>query len=250
MMQDYKIKENRFLLWWVIGSALVYPMAIVLGGIMMVPVGMIANFFRPTSYYYDAAYGYDYALYNFLFGAAAVLVLGGVIGYCVGQIQRNLLRRYLFWTADHWRRYSVAGGVIGGALAAFIANLLPVSAGDWKFLVMMPVFVACLSLVQWLTLRQATRSAGLWIFANIIGGVVFSGVLVMNQPDYYSRSYSTTMFFLFGLAVLAQAIITGMMMLWLFEKYAYPPEQDLEAVPVPVESHNPNRKPSVWDDAI
>lgn len=250
-MHNYQIKANRFLLWWVIGSIMVYPMAVILGGILMVPVGMVANFMRPTSYYYYNT-SYHSTLPDFFFGVAVVILLGGVIGFCVGQIQRNLLRRYLYWTADNWRRHSVMGGMGGAILAMMVSNLLPNSAGDWKFLVMMPVYVLCLSIAQWMTLRHATRSAGLWIFANVIGGVVFSGVLVMNQPDYYSRSYNTVMFFLFGLAVFAQAVITGIMMLWLFEKYAYPPEPELEPVPAPIEKTppNPNRKPSVWDDAI
>jgi hypothetical protein len=82
----------------------------------------------------------------------------------------------------------------------------------------------------------------LWVLGNIIAGVVFSGLILRNQPDTYYGSDGSQMLMI-SLAVLAQGLITGYVMLFLFEKKLMPmtPDGHEEIVAGPK---------SVWDEAI
>lgn len=245
-MQHYEICPNRFLVWWLVGSVLVYPLAVIVGAIAVFVMGaamsLLTNMTGVPTYRLTGA-----PLPALIYSGLTVATLGACIGFSVGHIQRHLLRRYLFWTAESWRRLSTMGGACGSLSVAGVYLLLSIIVRnpDVMALALMPVFILVVSLFQWRTLRHATRSAGLWVLANVTGGLVFSGLIIMNQPEFYSRSYNLSMLLLAGLAVLSQGFITGFMMLWLFEKFAYPPvDEDGDGKP------DRDRKPSVWDDAI
>ncbi|MCU0511639.1 MAG: hypothetical protein MUE40_03620 [Anaerolineae bacterium] len=238
-----EIRGNRFLGWWLVGSALVYPMSVLLAALAVMIFSAVFSFVTGLIGLNVLTRSYPDLLSLVSFAAIAA-ILGGSIGYSLGHIQRYLLRRHLYWTADGWRRASVVGGVVGGLAAGGAVSLLSDAArlNDMWLLLPMPVYITVVSVFQWAALRPATRQAWLWVLANLVGGLVYSGLIVMNQPPAYSRTYEETTLLLFGLAVLAQGFITGFVMLWLFEKFAYPLDNDGDGVP--------DQKRSIWDEAI
>jgi hypothetical protein len=243
-MKEIEFRPRAFLLGWLVGGVLVYPITIVLlaalwGGLAVV----FGSFYRS-----DMGSGAT----GFLIAGGAFLISGAVIGFCVGMVQRWLLRRYLSWTADDWRRYSALGGAIGACIAAlvygFAHELMRRRTGynynqiDTAAMVIMPLFIGVVSVMQWLALRHAVRHALLWVMANVVGGLIFSGMLWVNGPRI-DPDYAWIVPFI---AVFGQSFVTGFVMLWLFERMAYPVHDELAPVPVPV-SRGPR---SVWDDAI
>jgi hypothetical protein len=245
-MTEIEFRPRAFLIGWLVGGVLVYPITIVLlaalwGGLAVV----FGSFYRS-----DMGSG----AVGFLTAGAAFLISGAVIGFCVGMVQRWLLRRYLSWTADHWRRYSALGGAIGACVAALVYGLAHElmrqrtgysynrGQADTAAMVIMPLFIGVVSVMQWMTLRHAVRHALLWVMANVVGGLIFSGMLWVNGPKMDPDLAWVAPF----IAVLGQSFVTGSVMLWLFEKLAYP-IQDGEDEPIKVHAHGPR---SVWDEAI
>ena len=231
-----EIKSWRFLGGWLVGSVLIYPVA---GIAVVVVLGLMGMVFNMLGLRYVES---SHPLVQMMLAGGLAALIGSVIGLCVGAIQRFLLRRYLCWTADNWRRYSAVGGALGALLVMAVYTginvFLPTPIAEQLMseaapLLTMPFFVAGISLLQWRALRQATRGAALWILTNIVAGNVFGGLIVMNQPAVYTRSHDTIMLGLITLAVLAQGLITGFVMMWFFERLAYP-AGDLEPVPVRV----------------
>jgi len=242
-MTDIEIRPRAFLIGWLVGGVLVYPIVVMIfaalwGGLALV----FGNFYRP---------GTSGAI-DFIGAMGGVLLSGAAIGFSVGAVQRWLLRRYLCWTADRWRRYSVIGGALGAGVAAlaygFARALIYRRTGyypgstDMAAMVLMPLFVGIVSVLQWMILRYAVKQALLWVLANVVGGLIFSGMLWINAPRMDSDASWIAAF----IAVLGQAFVTGIVMLWLFEKLAYPIQDVDDVEPLP----NPNRPRSVWDEAI
>lgn len=170
-------------------------------------------------------------------GAAAMLLLPGVIlGRAIGWIQHELLRNHLNWEMDDWIRYSTIGGTLGGVLVVFFEYGLSLWLSPMPLLFAMPLFALCLSMCQWLVLRQTARESWLWILGNVSAGVVFSGLLTS-----YSSLLDTPLWIagLWIIATVAQSFITGVVVLWLYDR---PLPQRQEPARVFVEIHtNPNR---------
>jgi hypothetical protein len=238
-MTDVEIRPRAFLIGWLVGGVLVYPIAIVFLAALWGGLALVFGSFRPNN---DGL--------NFIGAAAAFLVSGAAIGFCVGAVQRWLLRRYLCWTADRWRRYSTIGGTVGAAVSmlvyGFARELLRRRTGyyapvDTAAMVVMPLFVGVVSVMQWMTLRHAVKQALLWVMANVVGGLIFSGMFWVNGP----RMDRDMVWIIPFIAVFGQSFITGFVILWLFEKLAYPITDDDD------EDEGLPRKPrSVWDEAI
>lgn len=242
-MTEIEIRPRAFLIGWLVGGVLVYPIVMMIfaalwGGIALT----VGSFYRPGSNEFM----------DFIGLCTGILVSGAAVGFSVGIVQRWLLRRYLCWTADGWRRYSTLGGSLGAVVAAlaygFARALIYRRMGgdyprsiDMAAMVMMPLFIGVMSVLQWMTLRHAVKQALLWVLANVVGGLIFSGMLWINAPRMDSDIAWVAAF----IAVLGQAFVTGIVMLWLFEKLAYPIQDSSDPEPLPL-----NRPRSVWDEAI
>jgi len=244
-MTEIEIRPRAFLIGWLVGGVLVYPIVIMLfaalwGGIALT----VGTFYRPG----------NNGVIDFIGLTAGVLISGAVIGLSVGAVQRWLLRRYLCWTADRWRRYSMLGGALGAAVAALVYSFARMmlyrrtgyypGSMDMAAMVIMPLFVGVMSVLQWMTLRYAVKQSLLWVLSNVVGGLIFSGMLWINAPRMDNDISWIAPF----IAVLGQAFVTGLVMLWLFEKLAYP-IQDIDD-DLPLSKHNPGGPRSVWDEAI
>src|SRR5262245_45315346 len=116
-MHHFEVRPNRFLLWWLVGSVLVYPLAIIMMAVAAFIIGAAASVFASMLRVPLYRLEYTVPLFSLIYGGVMVAVIGAAIGFSLGHIQRHLLRRYLYWTADYWRLLSTLGG-IAGALAA------------------------------------------------------------------------------------------------------------------------------------
>jgi len=136
---SFRIDSNRFLIWWVIGSLLVYPAVAVAFAACVMLLGVAFTLLDGT------LLAWDYLVQDMLIFFGGLMLLGTIIGLCVGQIQRALLRKYLYWTADHWRRYSVLGGLLGALLVTLATFSLPRLDSLPETLLVMPLFVFILT---------------------------------------------------------------------------------------------------------
>ncbi len=198
----------RFLFWWMVANYLVYLVAVLAGG----GLGLVFI-------------GTDRAESPSALGIIAVLVLtGSVTGATAGLIQRKYLRRYLLWTADGWVRWSAIGGAVAGIgllLLVFLAVLVTGSNEEISSMVAVGALPICLLAIsggQWIALKEATRSAWLWVFGNIIAGLVFTGVLAMPIPGPLPASILLRVL----LAPAAQGLISAYVIMHLFAYHAYP----------------------------
>ncbi len=233
----YKIRLIPFYLWWTACAVLVWPLSVIALGVVLMPIGIVFNIVRPLPY--------DSTMLDTLMMFGLMLLGGLIIAAMVGGLQRWLLRTKLYWTADGWRFWTVLGGAFGATIVGlgrlFLDEFASYYAADyWMTLLAMPVFMLCVSLAQWVALRQAVRDAWFWVLGNVVAGMVFGGML-SNNAEGRDAAF---LFFVGG--VLAQAIITGFVLSYLFEKKLLPMQPD----DVENKSADTPRPQSVWDEAI
>lgn len=228
-MENHTINPNRFLRDWIGNSIVIWPIVAVVCFVALAPFAMIYGFALDG--------GITHPFMRWFMAIALMTIPGIVVGYTVGDRQENLIDTHLRWTLRGWTRWSMAGGLIGGFLV-IIKTLFLETLTSHQFLLMsnMPIYVLCLSIAQWQILRQVAREAWLWILGNVVGGIVFSGVLFLNQPSAELPAYIWIVLGLWGLATLAQGAITGILILWLYDRPINEwNNEDAEAVPVYVE---------------
>lgn len=213
-MNEYDNNSRRFLMRWIGASLLVWPVAIVGAGMALLPlVFILGRMFRTIN---DPMSGNGT---DFLF-FISMAIAGAAIGFVIGSFQRYLLRKYLLWTADRWRMASAIGGGIGLLLIAVMGEYSQIS-DERPFLAIMAIFATSLGLVQYFTLRTATRHAWLWILTNVSAGLVFGNIVHTSLPYPFSAQPLWTLMLCVGAAA-AQGFITGLIIHYLFERQSYP----------------------------
>lgn len=251
MRDHFHFKTWQFLFWWVAGSVFVWPLGLVTSALGLMVFVMVIGFFADVFYVGDLPASLSSLLENILIA----LTLGGLIGWSVGVIQKNLLRKYLYWTADGWQSWSTLGGLVGSLALLIVTYAMPsnvntITAIEQPLLIAMPLYVLCLSAVQMVSLSHATRWPGLWVFGNVMAGLAFSGLIFVNGPSLaatWSLEDGSSFLWLAALGVLTQGAMTGLVMLHLFEHHAYLPESPDERER---EDAPPARPASIWDQAI
>lgn len=238
MGKDYHIEARPFLVRWIAYSIIIWPMAIFCVGLLAFGLSIVvASFQNLTSFFW----------LNTMIWLITVPISGAIVGFCVGHLQRGLLRKRLYWAADHWRNMSMVGGVVGTIIVVGLIALLDGEQmnSDDLLILAMPIFMLCVSIAQWIRLRHAVRAAWLWIVSNVAGGMVFSGLVFMNQPDWYSYNYSLLMMGIWFVGIIAQGAITGQIMLHLFQTQLQPMQPETVT-----DGDVDNTSKSVWDEAI
>lgn len=242
----YHYDTNSFWMRWLGSSLFVWPMSIVVTLILFVPVAFLFG-----------AFGLSFinsSVEDVIISGMVMILAGGAIGLSVGFLQRYVLVNVLFWTADHWRLSSTIGGVTGAIVLGVLSLITDqYLLEDTLFTVAaMPIFATVLSLVQVFALRVAVRQSWLWVLANLVGGLVFSGLAMRNSLDPRAWGELVGGLGLSVLAATAQGIVTGYIMLFLFERMAYPfTSEDKDDRPhAEVVEANTEKPQSVWDEAI
>lgn len=237
----YRIKTFSFLSWWLASSVFVWPLAVVALGAVLFPIGMIYSLFSPP-------YGSDKSLYMLIGQVALLPLMGAVIGFIMGSVQRWLFRTKLYWSADGWRFWSLLGGAVGG-LAVYLvfeagrgSPYTFISMNGDGQLMAMPVYLAFVAGFQVMPLRHAVKHPWFWTVANIAAGVAFAGILLNNQAGRYN--YGFMQLGILGLSLAVLGLGTGFTILHLFERHLLPMN------PEGKESPQDTAPRSVWDDAI
>lgn len=239
MKDIYTIKPFSMLAWWVACSIFVWPLTFVV-------IAMIA---LPSTYILSEILPYDSSTPQFLVMVAGVPILGMIIGACMAWLQRWILRTKLYWAADKWFRWSMLGGAVGASIVTLCLIIFQqqpyyLNNGEEIWFIMMPIFLTIVSTFQVLALRHAVKQSWLWIIGHLVAGIVFAGILMSNEPSYYNPSYPMMMLILVLFAVSALGLITGFVLLFLFENKLRPMETtDSDLV-------DDDRPKSIWDEAI
>ena len=211
-MNDAQPNANHFLRQWLAHSLVLWPVAVVASVLAWLPLAVLMVFF---------AQGSELPLLLKIVNSFALMLIpGAAIGYCAGSSQLSLMRDYLNWQPENWIRYST----IGGTLGSFVVLLTTIILRDMmptitQLMIAMPLFALMYSLLQWWTIRKTTRDSWMWVLGNVVGGIVFSGLLFLNQLDGAVADWQKVwMLFMWVFAVLGQATVTGIVLLWLYER--------------------------------
>jgi len=209
-MDERNIHYNRFLWLWLVNGIGAWPISLIASGIVWAPIMLVALFLGRVEAMTS--------LLHLIILSGLLILPGMTIGYCVGDLQYGVIRGHLRWSMVGWRRESIRGGIFGGILAivgwAISTAYFPANV---QWIVMMPLFAFGLSIGQWSVLRRITVDSWMWVLANVAGGLVFSGLLFLNQPLLASPYSAFGVLLLWLLAVLVQGAITGIVLLWLYD---------------------------------
>jgi len=236
-MRRYQYDTTKFWTRWLSGSLLVWPLSLVIGGVLFVPIAFTLGSLIPAL----DGFGSNMSTREALFGGVVILIIGTAIGFSVGYVQRNIFRSVLYWTADGWTTASTIGGFAGAVVSGAVMYVADSPPNDTLSVVLMPVYIGCVGTAQWVTLRVATRSAWLWVLANIVGGLVFSGLMFRNTGMFFLTDGIGPLI-MWAASAAAQGAITGYVILYLFERMAYPYDS--------TEMQTDQQGNSVWDNAI
>jgi hypothetical protein len=227
-MQTVQIDPNRFLRHWLLNAVLVWPVVGVACLVLWSPLTLFLTMLG------------GYRAFSFLSELASLLSLlimpSLVIGYFVGIFQRNLLAEELQWEIEGWQRQTIIGAIIGAVLVV-LGSLIPYgNSFEQDSVLVMPLFVFGLSFAQWFSLRRESRDAWLWVLGNVTGGTVFSSLLLLSHAQNFANLDSLILLGLWLAAATAQGLVTGIVMLYLYERPIQ--EEGRELAPVHVEVHN------------
>ncbi|MEL6307387.1 MAG: hypothetical protein AAFQ52_04540 [Chloroflexota bacterium] len=237
MMRTRNDAPNRFLRHWLFHALVIWPIAAIASVITWLPVAVVASMMG----------GYDNLtpIVNGISTIGLLTLPGMTVGYMVGDVQWRLMGDHLNWRQKGWVRMSIIGGLLGEWLMVagtlLLANSLPERT---QLMIMLPLFIVPLSIAQWWILRRTTRDAWLWILANVSGAMVFSGVFFMNPMFPFVSIEPLSSLLLWLLAASSLGIITGIVLLWLYDRplLDWDENSELARVHVEVYSRNDNRR--------
>lgn len=231
-MYDAQPNANHFLRQWLAHSLVLWPIVVVASVLAWLPLAILMVFLAQGS---DLPF-----ILRIINSVALMLIPGAAVGYCAGTSQLNLMRDHLKWQPKNWIHWSTIGGTLGSfAVLMITITFRQTMPSITQLMIAMPLFALCYSLGQWWTIRESTREAWMWILGNVVGGIVFSGLLFLNQPDMTIYGWQKVwMVAMWAFAVLGQATVTGIVLLWLYERPLPEQPEDAEYAHVYVEVHD------------
>lgn len=139
------------------------------------------------------------------------LIFGAILGAC----QRQALRDHMKWTANRWVIYSALGGALGSTVLMYLST----SAQLTDVRLALSLSVVCVAIGQWFSLRQAVRDAWLWRLTYLSGAL--SSVSLIYQIGAVPV---LELLLRAGLFFLMPALVSGLVIAYLFNKRGYPPD--------------------------
>ncbi|MGJ3239414.1 MAG: hypothetical protein ACFE0Q_11960 [Anaerolineae bacterium] len=229
----YRIAPFKTLAWWLAYSLFIWPMSIVALAMVGLPLLYLTN-----GLFYSQLY---HPMLEMSLTVLGVPFAGVIFGACLAFLQRDILRTRLYWTADDWYRWTIIGSVAGVIVIGVLALIYPrLFWYNHNQLYVMPIFLTVLSLFQVVSLREAVKQTWLWVFAHLVGGVVFASVL---RSAYDNPPHNDLLMMI--LAVLAVGLVTGIVLLFLFQRHLLPMQNPSDETP----KQSPETV-SLWDKAI
>ncbi|MEO1290747.1 MAG: hypothetical protein AAFV93_23645 [Chloroflexota bacterium] len=210
-MNTLDVKPNDFLLHWILNALGVWLVASVAILVSWTPIAIIISILN------------QYPLLEPLvpiISTIALFTLPGLsIGYVIGDMQQRLLHNFLRWNfGTEWVRVSSFGGLLGGILAMGTLFLVGHHLSErMQWMIALPLFILPMSFLQWRILREVANNAWLWILGNVVATIVFSGLFFSTQPMPFELIDPLHGILMWLLAASALGIITGIVMLWLYE---------------------------------
>lgn len=220
---------NRTLGLWILMGYGVY-FVVILGFAML---SFISSLIRLT---YRPSFMMSDPLRSNVLTLAMLIALAVVVGWSVGFLQKLVIEQRLEWSAEGWVFWSVVGAILGLVVLIAFITLFPRFTEQNGPSYLMPLFITPVAMCQWRVLRQAVTQAHLWVLANIAAGLSYALIPTV---------FASEPLLIVLLAPLAQSALTGMMLIWLFERHRI--HNRPAVAPVAARAKRP---PSVWDEAI
>lgn len=231
-MNTTNVNPNRFLQHWLMHAITVWAISAVASLIAWSPVAIVISVLGQ----FDSLF----FLVKIISTIAIFIIPGAVIGYMIGDFQRNLVRDLLGWELQEWIRFSIIGGVAGGILVIISMVLFGSHLSERiQLMLTMPLFILPLSACQWWILRPTSREAWMWILGNLVGAIVFSSLFFSTQtlPFPVVEPIGNLLKWLFATG--SMGVVTGVVMLWLYERPLTEfDDENAELARVYVEIHN------------
>lgn len=234
-MKKREDHSTRFLLTWMGSSVVVWPVAafacLILFSASWIVVDMVDGLLALLA---------PFALLQFL----GMLLLGALpglaIGMVAGSLQHGLLRHHFGVALTGWTSRTIWGSALASCVVVTLALNVPAEnvVRYWE-LAAFPLFIFLASIAQWTLLQRVVQRAWMWVLANAASGVVFVGLMAMNQPSSELVWYPFLQLGLWLLASAAQGAITGIVILWLFDRPRDRwDDDDMEKAPVYLEVYS------------
>jgi len=197
MNDEGSINHRAFLFEWIVATVIVWPLAVVAAGFL---IGLTLDTLEPVRYQQVGLYTLGLVLLS--------AVLGILVGFSLGALQKLVVRRWLGHDLAHWRVLTVLGAVVGSLLVfmileGIISEYITREIAD-------PVapttlVVASIGVAQWFSLRRAVDRAWLWILMTV-AATLFWTPLLENGFEFSAQLV---------VAVTVNGVVTGLTMLWL-----------------------------------
>lgn len=245
------IRRGRFILAWLVAGIAVLPLSVAIWfGVMMAPSWLF--------------YGRNNSSPSFI--ADELLLLLSIFwlanGFCIGLLQKAIVKRYLRVDLGRWQIFSVLGALLAGVIAypcleggCFLfqfddAGITPPIFMHIQSPVVVAIYLTVFSAVQCLALNRIAGGPWRWVVAHL-GSLLLAVLLSMNALNKTGAAFDEAMQSL-ALYVLIVATTTGFVMLRMLssprrtdrgshDEWAYQP--------APVETPSSADR-SVWDDAV
>ena len=245
-----EIRPRHFWIMWFVAGLVVLPLSAALTiPIWLAMLSLVASTFDMLPYG---------GWHRYLFLAIAWLI----IGFCIGFLQKVVVKRYLHLELPRWRVISVLAALFAGILACqlvedgFISSELYSLGIDQEtryhidLSIIIVTYLGLFSLFQYLFLRRHGYGTWRWVAAHA-GSQIIAAAVLLAVHGILGQVYPNTFL---SLAVHAPvtAAITGYVMLRLLQGHmrAGKTKHDDWVGNPPHSKSDPPKEPSVWDDAI
>jgi hypothetical protein len=210
----------RFIVLWVIGGMVTLVVTLMAAFFALVVLSIILGFF-----YVSGSNTASLVMQLTVIGAFGVV--GAVMGFASGSVQKSVMSQKYDAEFRGWRRLSTFGGAVGLMLSALALSvpikkmLLTLTLPDPRVLLfygVLPIIIPllCMGIAQWFVLSRYVAGAWAWILANVVAALVLYSLLMG-----LFTSGTAILIVPVLLAVAAPTIVTGFALLWLFQFNAH-----------------------------
>ena len=206
------IRRGRFILAWFVAGIAVLPLSVALMFLGLVAASPLVDAFDNSLNLYIA---------DGLLLAFAIFWLAN--GFCIGCLQKAIVKRYLRIDLGSWQVFSVLGALLAGIIAypcleggcmpsqLFDISFAPDLYTHIEYLVILVIYLTSLSVVQCLALHRIAKWRWRWVAAHL--GSLILAELVSMYAQYLSDAVYYDAILSLALYVLVVTATTGFVML-------------------------------------
>ncbi len=211
MSMKKKFNHKRFLLQWFLAGIAVFPLAYAI--FLLITIGLeaaITNFI-PLAIYHG---WFEVPLF--------VIISCSVTGFCIGILQKTIIRRQFGIDLRRWILFSVCGALLVGLITVLLIiyglrqNTECCSifnSSDWlTYPLGMMILLGVFSAIQMSVLRNYVRDAWLWIAAHLASIPITWVILLAALIIWRDTSFAYELMWLQIVALPTIALVTGKVM--------------------------------------